>query len=78
MRCGSVDQHAPVDVERDAGAVRGQLAGQEDAGAADVFGSPQAGRFGNGGEMNKDEKQRVVSELTEKLKENSRRTRVET
>ena len=40
---GSVNQHAAVHVERDAGAVRGQVAGEEDARARDVVGTAEPG-----------------------------------
>ena len=38
-----MNQHAAIDIQRDAGAVSPQLAGEENAGATDVFGAAQAG-----------------------------------
>ena len=46
-----MDQHAAVHVERDAGAVGGEVAGEEHTGAGNVGGSTQAGQRNGVGDL---------------------------
>jgi hypothetical protein len=46
-----VDEHPAVHIERDARAIGGQVAGQEDAGAGHIVGAAQAGQRNRGGDL---------------------------